>query len=418
MTRMILKLAILFLLFYNVDLHAQLAWQEQSAPVSADLISVCFADTVHGWIASGNGIVLYTEDAGKGWKSLAQIENFIPSKLWFVSTQLGWITGNFTERPDTVSILRTVNGGSDWELVFDGAGITLNDIFFINDTMGWTVGWEHSGNEPISLILHTVNGGDSWIMPTGPRIQNELYSVHFRDIDNGQACGQDGIFFTTNNGGRNELSGWAMNIAIPSFGKDLYDIYNGGNEYGCAVGEGGFVLFTKDKWINHLDYNTTIGDTLLAVTGLTDGSGIWTAGRNGYVAGVQYSFLGLGVYEEDHITSHDLNDIFAVNDHHIWTVGDNGTIMFFGMSTTGIPDEIIQQHFSIYPNPVKENIHISSMNHHHIQNISLFSADGKPVQFEQQPGGFTERVLDVSGLPEGFYFLKVNSEVYKITIDR
>ncbi len=366
----ILQLAILFQLFYNVDIHAQLAWQTQSAPVSTKLISVCFADTVHGWIASENGVVLYTENAGKGWNSLAQIENFIPSKIWFTSTQLGWITGKFTDRADTVSILRTVNGGSIWDIVFDGAGITLNDLFFINDTMGWTVGWEHSGNDPISLILHTVNGGDSWIMSQGPRIQNELYGIHFRDIDYGQACGQDGIFFTTNNGGRNEL-GWATNIAIPSYSKDLYDIFNGGDDYGIAVGESGFVLFTKDKWANHLEYYTNSKDTLLTITGLQNGLGYWAAGKNGCVVRIQYSILGLGLYEESRITSHDLNDIFAFNDHHIWTVGDNGTIMFFGMNTTGTHDEIIQQHLSIYPNPAKENIFISSMNDFDIQNISL-----------------------------------------------
>ena len=413
----ILQLAILFQLFYNVDIHAQLAWQTQSAPVSTKLISVCFADTVHGWIASENGVVLYTENAGKGWNSLAQIENFIPSKIWFTSTQLGWITGKFTDRADTVSILRTVNGGSIWDIVFDGAGITLNDLFFINDTMGWTVGWEHSGNDPISLILHTVNGGDSWIMSQGPRIQNELYGIHFRDIDYGQACGQDGIFFTTNNGGRNEL-GWATNIAIPSYSKDLYDIFNGGDDYGIAVGESGFVLFTKDKWANHLEYYTNSKDTLLTITGQQNGLGYWAAGNNGCVVRLQYSILGLGLYEESRITSHDLNDIFAVNDHHIWTVGDNGTIMFFGMNTTGTHDEIIQQHLSIYPNPAKENIFISSMNDFDIQNISLHSADGRPVQFKQQPGGFAERVLNISGIPEGFYLLKINSGIYKITITR
>jgi hypothetical protein len=247
---------------------------------------------------------------------------------------------------------------------------------------------------------------------------NELYSVHFRDINYGQACGQDGIFFTTNNGGRNELSGWAMNIAIPSYGKDLYDIFNGGDNYGCAVGEGGFVLFTKDKWANNLDYNTASGDTLLAVTGLKDGTGFWAAGKNGYVAGVQYSFLGLGVFEEDHITSCDLNDIITVSDHHIWAVGDNGTIMFRGMNPTGMHDNVIQKHFYVFPNPAKDNIRISYMSNDNVNDISLFSADGKSVQLKQYPGTSTEKVLDVSGLSEGFYLLKVNNEVYKITICR
>jgi photosystem II stability/assembly factor-like uncharacterized protein len=418
MKQVILNFAVCLLLACPLCLQGQLTWQTQGAPVNENLISVCFSDTAHGWIATDKGTVLYTGNAGKDWETRVQIENFMPTKLWFSNTQLGWISGKFTNRADTAFILRTVNGGSDWEIIFDGAGITLNDLFFINDTMGWTVGWERSGDDPISLILYTVNGGDSWIMPQGPRIMNELYSVHFRDINYGQACGQDGIFFTTNNGGRNELSGWAMNIAIPSYGKDLYDIFNGGDNYGCAVGEGGFVLFTKDKWANNLDYNTASGDTLLAVTGLTDGTGFWAAGKNGYVAGVQYSFLGLGVFEEDHITSCDLNDIITVSDHHIWAVGDNGTIMFRGMNPTGMHDNVIQKHFYVFPNPAKDNIRISYMSNDNVNDISLFSADGKSVQLKQYPGTSTEKVLDVSGLSEGFYLLKVNNEVYKITICR
>jgi photosystem II stability/assembly factor-like uncharacterized protein len=418
MKQVILNFAVCLQLACPLCLQGQLTWQIQGAPVNENLISVCFSDTAHGWIATDNGTVLYTGNAGKDWETRVQIENFMPTKLWFSNTQLGWISGKFTNRADTAFILRTVNGGSDWEIIFDGAGITLNDLFFINDTMGWTVGWERSGDDPISLILYTVNGGDSWIMPQGPRIMNELYSVHFRDINYGQACGQDGIFFTTNNGGRNELSGWAMNIAIPSYGKDLYDIFNGGDNYGCAVGEGGFVLFTKDKWANNLDYNTASGDTLLAVTGLTDGTGFWAAGKNGYVAGVQYSFLGLGVFEEDHITSCDLNDIITVSDHHIWAVGDNGTIMFRGMNPTGMHDNVIQKHFYVFPNPAKDNIRISYMSNDNVNDISLFSADGKSVQLKQYPGTSTEKVLDVSGLSEGFYLLKVNNEVYKITICR
>ena len=47
----ILQLAILFQIFFVANVQAQSTWQTQSAPVSADLISVCFTDTSHGWIA-------------------------------------------------------------------------------------------------------------------------------------------------------------------------------------------------------------------------------------------------------------------------------------------------------------------------------------------------------------------------------
>jgi hypothetical protein len=58
------------------------------------------------------------------------------------------------------------------------------------------------------------------------------------------------------------------------------------------------------------------------------------------------------------------------------------------------------------------------MSNDNVNDISLFSADGKSVQLKQYPGTSTEKVLDVSGLSEGFYLLKVNNEVYKITICR
>lgn len=407
--------SLLLSILYALRVGAQDTWQTQGSPVAANLLSVSFADSVHGWIAADNGTLLSTDDGGLNWSEANRPENFIPSKIFFIDPNLGWLAGEYSNKADTGFVLRTSDGGQNWDTVFHYQYFKFNDLFFINDTMGWLAGAELSGSDTLSLIMHTVNGGDNWIIPQGPRIMDELYSIHFRDTDYGQACGKDGVFFTTNNGGRNEISGWAMNISIPSYGKDLYDIYNAADNYGCAVGEGGIVVFTKDKWANHLKYTTTSEDTLTAITGLQDGTGYWAVGNNGCMVGVHYSILGVSLLEDNRITTSNLNDIVAVNDHHIWAVGEKGTILFYGENPTGIQDKSTDQPYRVYPNPATDHLFIEAQVGSYVR---LYNYLG--VLLKEETISDNEIRMDTEDLPKGIYMLcisnKQRSSVIKITI--
>ena len=399
----LLLFSLLLFLSFVLKVNGQDTWQTQNSPVAANLLSVSFADSLHGWIAADNGILLSTYDGGLNWSKANRPENFIPSKIFFIDPNLGWLAGEYSNKADTGFVLRTSDGGQSWDPVFHYQYFKFNDLFFINDTMGWLTGAELSGDDRLSLIMHTVNGGDNWIMPQSPRIMDELYSIHFRDTDYGQACGKDGVFFTTNNGGRNEISGWAMSISIPSYGMDLYDIYNAADNYGCAVGEAGTVIFTKDKWSNHLKYTTTSEDTLRAVTGLQDGTGYWAVGNNGCMVGVHYSILGVSLLEDNRITTSNLNDIVAVNDHHIWAVGENGTILFYGKNPTGIQDESTDQPYRVYPNPSTEYLYIEAPAGSYIR---LFNYLG--VCYKEKVITVNDSYMNVSDLYEGVYILEIN----------
>ncbi len=323
-------LSVWFLMVAISDVSAQNVWQTQSSPVSSDLVSVSFTDNLHGWIATDDGNILFTENGGANWQTIAQMPNATPSKIFFRDTLLGWLTGGYNSVVDSAFILRTEDGGVTWQPVFQAQQFGLSDIFFINDTLGWTTGYEFSENGILSLIMHTLDGGDSWSVPFGPRVQNRLCGIHFRDNNYGEACGQDGLFFHTNSGGQGESANWSMNIAIPGFGKDLYGIYNSGNLYGCSVGEDGFVLVTKNKWTSYVDNYTSSGDTLFAVSGLPDKSNFWAVGSNGCIANIQYALWIVMISEEERITLNDLHDICVIDENHIWAVGEKGTIVAYG----------------------------------------------------------------------------------------
>ncbi len=330
------------LLVSFAEVNAQYVWQKQFSPVNSDLVSVSFVDDLHGWIATNDGTILTTEDAGRNWHSIAQIENIEPSAIFFRNTNLGWMTGQYNSILDSTFILRTIDGGATWEPVFQKNLCRLNDVFFIDDAMGWTAGSDVLEPDTLSLIMYTIDGGETWIQCFGSRVQNELYSINFRDSNYGQACGQDGLFFGTNTGGRDLLFGWSMDVSISSYRKDLYGIFNAGTNYGCAVGEDGFVLFTKDNWSNYLNKSTTSEDTLLAVSGLSPGLSYWAAGKNGCIVNIKYALYMLFITEEARITSNDLNDICAVNANHIWAVGENGTILFYNDNNppVAVDDEV------------------------------------------------------------------------------
>ncbi|MBN2612373.1 MAG: T9SS type A sorting domain-containing protein [Bacteroidales bacterium] len=408
-------LILIMVLFIIKGVYAQNSWQLQTSPVGSDLVSVWFTDSLSGWIAAEDGTVLHTVNSGKTWEVLAAIGHFTPVKIVFANHTLGWMAGTISNAGDSACVFRTQDGGANWYKVLKHSHYRINDLFFINDTLGWIAGYEISGNDTASLLLHTIDGGESWTMPKGIRIQDMLYAVHFRDMNFGEACGQDGIFLTTNNGGLGEVFGWAAEISIPSHAKDLYGIFNSGSQNGCAVGEGGFILLTKDKWANHYDYTSNSGDTLLAVAGDSSGIRYWAVGRNGCIVNIVVGFI-MNITEADRVTPKHLNDIMAFNSNNIWAVGENGTIIYYGLLTEN-HNTIVPNNIRVYPNPSGQFLFVESPGQN-ISGISLFSVDGKEVmrQLFEPPVNYCQ--TDISALPEGVYIVTTGNYFGKFIIGK
>jgi hypothetical protein len=69
--------------------------------------------------------------------------------MYFVNASLGYAVA------DSGKIIKTSDGGTNWQYLNSGTNKKLNSVFFINDSVGFAAG--DSG-----IIIRTTNGGQNW----------------------------------------------------------------------------------------------------------------------------------------------------------------------------------------------------------------------------------------------------------------
>jgi len=131
-----------------------------------ELAAVCYSDrtTVH---AVGYGIVLRS-DNGEPWER-QNIEGDFFRAIDFPSPEVGYVVGS------AGTIMKTTNGGSDWDKIRDGGKIRVSnkpfrDVFFLDEDKGYIVG---EGG----LFWITENGGDDWKVVKN-FASDDLVSIH------------------------------------------------------------------------------------------------------------------------------------------------------------------------------------------------------------------------------------------------
>lgn len=121
-------------------------WQEQTfGMVQAELRSVCFTDSQTGYIVGGShydalndkevSIQLKTTDGGNTWTQTTIDNHERLHKLWFVNSQVGYISGPFA------ALLKTTNAGATWSSVEVKGASWLYSMFFWSEDNGFTVGY-------------------------------------------------------------------------------------------------------------------------------------------------------------------------------------------------------------------------------------------------------------------------------------
>ena len=214
-------------------------WQHQPSGTTKALSAVSFADPGHGFIVGSGGAVLASDDGGAAWRAqnsgtkdqLLGVHALSPAQIFAV--------GAFG------TLLSTSDGGRSWSkhelrwdslierIIKEGGYLepNLNAVYFSSPQNGWIVG-------EFGLVLHTKDGGKSWVSQRYGSDFPQLYAIEFLDDHRGWAMGQAGSLIQTRDGGQR----WSS-VALETK-RDLYDVSLEG-ERGVIVGDG-VVLVSRD----------------------------------------------------------------------------------------------------------------------------------------------------------------------------
>lgn len=168
----------------------------------------------------------------------------------FFNENTGWVAGY------AGTILKTTNGGINWETQKTNLFNNLRSLYFIDLNTGYACGEKN-------CLLKTTDGGSSWVSLLESSLRT-LMTVIFLDSNNGFIGGSNGIF-RTNNGG--------FNWDTVKSGSVIINIKFINNSTGWAVGYNGEVHKTTNGGYNWFQQLTPTADILFSSTFINENTG-------------------------------------------------------------------------------------------------------------------------------------------------
>ena len=213
--------------------------------------SLAFTNTLKGLAVGYTGTIFKTVNGAYFWRAIATPINRQFNKIIYADTKTMYIAGGSVPRTDTLqTILKSIDSGNTWSIVRDTLGYWLKGIHFSDINQGIAVGDN-------GTILRTIDAGAHWQKITPPVVRN-FNAVKFINSSVGYIVG--GINYTdpftlkvtdtfstilrTNDGG----ASW--NIIKDDSAGLLTDVTFSSNNIGYIAGDHGLVLKTTNAGLN------------------------------------------------------------------------------------------------------------------------------------------------------------------------
>ena len=345
--------------------------------IHCPLPETCYA------VGGGNSqsIILKTVNGGVDWNSFTNSNTSWLYGVYFLDENNGYACGH------SGVIYHTNDGGINWNLLNTGTTEWIMDIHFLNTNIGYGVGLN-------GLILKTGDGGATWVQKTS-NTNNWLVSVFFINADVGFATGGDGILLKTTNGGE------VWNQVPINTSNAIQEIYFSNDSIGYCVGFDGKIFKTLDSGSS---WEMLISNTTMQLESVH-----FKNPSVGYVVGEEMTILKTvnGGETWDFVNSpisNNLNGVF-LTDENLLIVADTGMIL-----QTGLVTDIKYPHDSekvlIFPNPTNNFIHLTTKIHFKKMRIEVFNILGETVLSKEFLNNDNLKI-NLHNLEQGNYFLKI-----------
>ncbi|MEO6695726.1 MAG: YCF48-related protein [Ignavibacteria bacterium] len=404
------------ILFFSIsNISAMDSWTRLNSPVSVALRNCFFTDNLNGWAAGDDGIIIHTSNGGNTFEIQNSTIDFYINDIFFVNERLGFVIANEFLFSGT-TILKTTNGGINWAgEIFPDTTKVFRTIFFLDSLNGYMGGFA-------GAIFKTTDGANTWaqtIVDSSEFSQFPISKFNFANNDLGFACGGytdvAGVIWRTTNGGSSWKAGnYASEPFYGLFIKDSQNIIASGGdfEYGVQISNSSNSGFTWNYTSlgifgqsYSLDFRTS-NEAWMALGYAQNWAVTYNSGA---------SWTSIPTTDSVELYSVDFTDSL-----HGWAVGNNGVILKYVPGKVNIfskEDNFASSYalFQNYPNPfnpftkIEFQIPVSGY-----VSLNIYDVSGKTIK------SFLKQRLDIGshsydfngeGLSSGLYFyvLKIES---------
>ncbi len=268
-----LYILLVTLIFCVSTLQSQSAWTTV-ATTTDDLQTICFIDSLTGWVGGSNGtqgVIRKTTDGGNTWSNQGiPVTNTI-TKIIFLDSLVGFASGA------NGTVLKTTDRGHTWSVRSTGTVDNLTSVFFLNRRLGWTSGY--------TTALFTKDGGETWSSRPTPGATHN-FDIAFKDSLEGMVVGADGHCYKTTDGGNTWVGMWQAPVGGVSYFCVCYlsptqVLVAGGSNIGQSD-DGGLTWWSRlvgyDGQVNGISFgNSQIGwaASAIRIFKSTNGGKIW-----------------------------------------------------------------------------------------------------------------------------------------------
>lgn len=279
------------------------------------LRDVHFVDLDIGWAVGDRGAILRTEDGGRSWSSFTAPRDMRWNDVFFLNDQVGWIAGGFYRgvlQRSVGVVIETRDGGKTWKNVSRSGIAQIKQIKFFDESNGWMI-CDANQLFPTGMMI-TKDGGATW--QSAPKISDSPIVV--ADAANPHVVfGVDAKKRFVNSMRPNE-------VTQPT--EYVNDVFVEQSGFAVRAGERGKVEFSIDmtNWsqgklpneLNEYDWNSI---TMF-------GQNIWMVGNPGcLVAHSADHGKSWQTYRTSETTP--LHSVFFLNADRGWAVGELGKIL-------------------------------------------------------------------------------------------
>jgi photosystem II stability/assembly factor-like uncharacterized protein len=407
-------------------------WTENNIAGGSFLNAFSFSGT-EGFAGGFDGAMYKSEDYGMSWHYMGSEPFSDIECVYFADSLNGWAKNFYSH-----FLSKTENGGLNWDVVDIGSSELLADLYFLNSSTGYALGYYDS-------LYKTTDSGETWnALSIG--VEGTFICVHFISEQIGFIGGNDAVLLRTTDGGLNweevylsnygafvdidftdDQNGWVINSGMGAVyhtidsgetwlsqgiagSGNLDDILMINDQKGFVTSLLGYIYMTEDGGNNwEVVCNTSPNSNRIRIEFIDENEG-WF-----FRSSILYYSIDGGSSWNSYGFMHSMTDICFIENKYGWIFGSNSLMYKYHDLSTGITEKE-RAELAVFPNPVSDILTIQlpcTMTDRDI--INIFDISGKLIMNRQIKNNMSIVQLDVSFLPDGMYIMEYKNRTQRQT---